>query len=174
MAQRWEDYERAAEKGPWPIILKVVGGLMLLAILLGGVGVVMNVLGFFGGAANNAVGVAKREFYPQELLRKYEWFKDAGAALDAKRASLKVYDARFSDLQKQYGETPRSGWPREDREQDSLWRSESAGIKASYNQLAAEYNAQMAKFNWRFTNVGDLPPGASEPLPREFKPYAEE
>jgi len=49
-----------------------------------------------------------------------------------------------------------------------------AGIKASYNQLAAEYNAGMVKINWRYTNVGDLPPGSTEPLPREFKPYITE
>jgi hypothetical protein len=29
------------------------------------------------------------------------------------------------------------------------------------------------KFNWRFTNVGDMPPGATTPLPREYKPYVE-
>ena len=39
--------------------------------------------------------------------------------------------------------------------------------------LAAEYNAQMAKFNWAFTNQGKLPAGATEVLPREFKPYTE-
>lgn len=43
--------------------------------------------------------------------------------------------------------------------------------KPSYNSLAADYNSQMAKFNWRFANKGDLPPGATDPLPREFKPY---
>jgi len=29
----------------------------------------------------------------------------------------------------------------------------------------------MAKFNWAFANVGELPKGADRPLPREFKPY---
>jgi hypothetical protein len=46
------------------------------------------------------------------------------------------------------------------------------GIKASYRTLAAEYNAAMAKFNYRFANAGDLPEGATEPLPREFATYA--
>ena len=58
-----------------------------------------------------------------------------------------------------------------DREQMYVWMSEVAGIKANYNQLAAEYNANMAKFNWAFANKGQLPIGAEVPLPREFKPY---
>ena len=48
---------------------------------------------------------------------------------------------------------------------------EVSGITAGLNALASEYNAQMAKWNWRFTNVGQLPKGATEALPREFKPY---
>ena len=64
-------------------------------------------------------------------------------------------------------------WPREDREQFNLWEQEVAGIKASYNMLAADYNAQMAKFNWAFAERGKLPEGATDPLPREYKPYEE-
>jgi len=73
-----------------------------------------------------------------------------------------------------YGSAARKEWAREDREQFNVWSSEVAGVKASYNSLAAEYNAQMAKMNWRFTNVGMLPQGATQPLPREYKPYVEE
>lgn len=72
-----------------------------------------------------------------------------------------------------YAGVPRTDWPRADLEQYNLWSSEFAGVIASYNGLAAEYNAQMSKANWAFTNVGDLPDGASEPLPREFATYLE-
>jgi hypothetical protein len=65
----------------------------------------------------------------------------------------------------------RKDWAREDREQLNVWMQEVAGVKASFNQLAAEYNANMAKFNYRFTNAGDLPRGATEVLPREFRTY---
>jgi hypothetical protein len=44
-------------------------------------------------------------------------------------------------------------------------------MKYSFNQLAADYNAQMAKINYAFCNVGQLPQGATTPLPREYKPY---
>jgi hypothetical protein len=123
--------------------------------------------------ANRAVTVASQEIDPRQLQNRYEWFKDAAAALDQKRASLTLYEQRFEDLQVQYGTAKRTEWARDDREQWSIWRSEAAGIAASYNDLAGQYNAQMAKWNWRFTNRGMLPQGATEPLPREFKPYLE-
>lgn len=118
--------------------------------------------------------VAQEELGPRELLRKYEWFKDASSQLDKKKADIKVYQKRITTMSDGYTDLPRNKWPREDREQYNLWQSEVAGIKASYNTLAANYNAQMSKMNWRFTNVGELPKGAETPLPREFKPYQEE
>lgn len=144
---------------------------IIIASVLGFWG--LRACGFVGGALNNAEKVARKEFYPEALLRKYEWFKDAAAALDQKIATISVYQKRLDSLAEAYKGKRRGEWPRDDREQFNLWRSELDGIRASYNELAAEYNAQMVKFNWRFTNVGDLPPGASNPLPREFKPYVE-
>ncbi|MCY4404195.1 MAG: hypothetical protein OXD54_16640 [Candidatus Poribacteria bacterium] len=118
--------------------------------------------------------VAQEELGPKELLRKYEWFKDASSKLDKKHADIKVYQKRITNMSKDYADVPRNKWPREDREQYNLWQSEVAGIKASYNTLASEYNAQMTKINWKFTNIGELPKGAETPLAREFKPYQEE
>ena len=142
-----------------------------VAVLLGVI--ILMVVGvafrFFGEAAD----VAHEEFGPRGALGKYEWFKDAAAQLDAKRADLKVYETRISTMEEDYADTKRRDWPRSDREQYNLWQQEMAGLKQSYNSLAADYNAQMAKFNWRFANKGELPKGATDPLPREFKPYAE-
>ena len=169
--KQWgDDFERrpartARRMGCW--VVAVVAGLMVI-------GAGLSIFGFFTGAASNAVSTTKKEFYPDALLRKYEWFKNAAAALDEKVATIKVYDARLGALASAYTGEPRGKWPRDDREAFNLWASELAGIKASHNDLAADYNAQMSKFNWRFTNVGDLPPGATTPLPREFKPYVTE
>ena len=118
--------------------------------------------------------VAQEELGPKELLRKYEWFKDASSKLDKKQADIKVYQKRITTMSEGYTDLQRNKWPREDREQYNLWQSEVAGITASYNTLASQYNAQMSKLNWKFTNVGELPKGAETPLPREFKPYQEE
>lgn len=120
---------------------------------------------------HNARETAFDEFKPSELLRKYEYYKDASAQLDKKIADIQVYDTRVSSLLEQYEGVKRIEWAREDREQLSIWQSEVAGVKASYNLLAADYNSAMSKFNYSFCNVGKLPQGAIEPLPREYKPY---
>ena len=124
-------------------------------------------MGWIGETAR----VVQTEVGPQALLTKYTWLKEAHAQLNKKRADMAVYAARNQTLIDSYKGVARASWPREDREQWATWQSELAGIKASYNDLAAQYNAKMAEVNWRFTNVGMLPSGASEPLPREYAPY---
>ncbi len=129
---------------------------------------------FYGcRAISDAKQVAYEEFGPRAALQKYEWFKDCAAKLDAKSADIKVYDARSAALRQSYEGTPYKDWDRKDKEALTLWSSEVAGLKASYNELASEYNAAMAKINWAYAEVGSLPPGATTPLPRSFKPYLE-
>jgi hypothetical protein len=120
---------------------------------------------------HDASDTAFKEFKPSELLKKYEYYKDCSASLDKKIADIQVYDVRVKSLQDEYKGIKRQNWAKEDREQLSIWMSEVAGIKASYNTLAAEYNSAMSKFNYAFCNVGDLPKGAINPLPKEYKPY---
>jgi hypothetical protein len=71
-----------------------------------------------------------------------------------------MFDARINSLKKSSG-TP-----------DSVAQAEAEriGVASSYNDLAARYNSAMAKINWRFANVGDVPAG-SEALPREYREY---
>lgn len=115
--------------------------------------------------ASEALDVAAEQFGPRELLRKYENFKDMIAQLDKYKADIAVYESRLKSAEK------RGGKDRASIEALSLIESELAGIKMAYNSLAAEYNSNMSKFNYRFTNVGDLPQGATEPLPREYRIY---
>lgn len=170
----YREWEQQAESSPFRFALKVVfaGTLVLMACVTGCLA--LGVFGTTAGVVHEAATVAREQLGPRALLQKYEWFKDASASLDKKRADVQVYDKRLTDLRAEYQGKGRGAWAREDREQVSIWQSEAAGIKASYNQLAAEYNAEMAKVNWRFANVGGLPAGASQPLPREYKPYIEE
>lgn len=121
--------------------------------------------------SREAADVAQHEFGAKESLRKYEWFKDAAAQLNAKRADIGVFEARLASLDAQYKDEKRSAWNRADLDQYNVTTTELLGVKASYNNLAAEYNAQMAKVNWAFANAGSLPAGASDPLPREFSAY---
>lgn len=125
-------------------------------------------------ACTEAEQVAHEEFGPRAALKKYEWFKDVAAQLEKKKADIKVYKAKLVDMEQSYEGVARKDWDRTDKQTHAQWQAEIAGTIASYNTVAADYNSQMAKFNWRFANKGDLPQGASEPLPREFKPYMEE
>lgn len=165
------EFQGYYDDAPWTA-WKLFGVGVLVIVLTTALGLVGCAVGLFSGAASSAATVVQKEFYPDALLRKYEWFKDAAAALDKKTADIGVYDTRLNDLKASYEGVSRQKWPRDDREQFSIWSSEAAGIRASYNQLAAEYNAEMSKFNWRFTNVGDVPQGG-RPLPREYRPYVE-
>jgi hypothetical protein len=148
-------------------ILKWIGIAMILVITIGSC-VIINQVGWFAG---ESVKVAKQELHPQELLRKYEWFKDSCAVLDKKNQDIKNYVAKISSLRGDYEGVARKDWDRTDKETLSLWNQELIGVKGSYNSLAAEYNSQMSKINWRFTNIGMLPEGQTETMPREYRTY---
>lgn len=163
MKQTWEDYERAAEKGPLSLALKVIFGLVL-------VGAVISGISFGFGLIGETAKVARDEFGPKAALAKYEWFKDVAAQLDQKLATIEVYKTRVKNA-----ETRANKYP-SDTNQEAVTQAETEldGLIASYNNLASSYNSEMSKVNWRFANVGELPPGADKPLPREYKPYIKE
>lgn len=146
--------------------MRVLGWLFLIAVAIAVLWFVGAAFGWFG----SAVTVVQQQIDPAVLLQKYSWFKDASAQLDARHADIAVYENRFKAIGGTMGTCPQSA-DRVTREQCMVWVQEVSGIVASYNELAAEYNSQMSKWNWRFANVGQLPKGATEPLPREFKPY---
>lgn len=122
-----------------------------------------------GPFACNALSTTQQEFAPSALLKKYEQFKDMHASLSAKRSSIEILEDDYAQAMLEYPDPVAR--PRDVRDSMSLSRRERAGLKLSYNNLAAEYNAAMAKFNYAFCNVGSLPQGATEPLPREYAPY---
>lgn len=132
-------------------------------LVIGGCGVV-SLLGYGVKKANEQFGV-------DASLAKYEEFKDMSAKLDAKLATIESAEKRVASLEEQYKGVARKDWARSDLEQSNIWRAEVSGMRASYNDLASEYNSRMAKFNFAYANVGDLPKGADKPLPREYKPY---
>lgn len=143
--------------------------LLLIALLLSGCRACVTA----DKMIDNGYKTIYDQFKPEELLRKYEWFKDASSQLDQKIATIKAYESRFKNLKESYGKdsSSRKVWDRSDKEQWNVWESEYIGLKASYNDLASTYNAAMVKFNYAFCNAGDMPQGTGTPLPREFKPY---
>lgn len=149
--------------------------MMKLFLSILGIGIFIIILSSLLGWCNDAVETTTTQFKPSVMLEKYSWFKDASAQLDAKVANLNAYPVRFESMRQSYGadSSNRAKWAREDREQYNIWESEFLGLKQSYNELAATYNAQMAKWNYKFTNRGDMPAGAEydKVLPKEYKPY---
>ncbi len=125
-----------------------------------------------GRACTEAVDVAHEEYGARAAVRKYEWFKDTAAQLQKKMADIEVYKQRISVMEKDYEGTKRKDWDRTDKEQKNQWHNELAGVRASYNGLAAEYNSNMSKANFRYANVGDVPAG-SEALPINFSAYTD-
>lgn len=148
-------------------ILKYILLSLFVCTALIGCAILSKGCAYFGKVA----AVAEQQLDPALLLKKYEWFKNVAAECDKKLADIKVYEARLISMERDYEGISRKDWDRTDKEQFNLWQQEVAGVIASYNSLAAEYNAAMAKINYSFTNVGSLPKGASEPLPREVREY---
>ena len=102
------------------------------------------------------------EFKASSLLKKYEYFKDLSAGIDKKRAEIDMYQSEIAGMQ---------SIDKDDKFYLQQRKSELLGLISIHNSLCADYNSAMSKFNYRFTNVGDLPEGAVDPLPREVKPY---
>lgn len=114
----------------------------------------------------DASDTAFKEFSASAMLKKYEKFKDMLAKMDERKANIMVFDEQIKEL-KADSEIDNA----EKSYQLSLLTTERMGAVASYNMIAAEYNSAMSKFNYRFTNVGDLPASNLEPLPREVANY---
>lgn len=165
MKQSWESYENTS--GPVVLGIKIVVGFAIVAAVIGGIGYAFSWCG-------ETASVVQQEVGPKAILQKYMLLKEMHAQLDKKLADIKVYQGRLKSMEESYNGQSRSKWAREDREQYNVWSSEVAGVKASYNELAAQYNAKMAEVNWSFANVGQLPQGATEVLPRSYAPYIEQ
>lgn len=168
MRDNWNNYDPENSRGPFGYFTKVIVLLFLLSAVIGG-------LGYVFGWFSEGAAVIQEEFGPRAMLKKYEWFKDASAQLDAKAANITAMEQRVVGMEQSYTEEgrllPRTKWARPDVEQYNQWLNEVAGLKANYNSLAAEYNANMAKFNYAFANQGTLPKGAEKVLPREYRQY---
>lgn len=141
-------------------LLIIICGVLAIPALL-----FMRACGAATHLVDRSITVVTQELDPRTLLNRYMWFKDAAAMLDKKMADIRLYEQRLAEIQI----TDTS--PRYIHEQRMQWQTEMLGVKSSYNSLAAEYNAAMAKINWQFANVGSLPVGVAQTLPREFRSY---
>jgi hypothetical protein len=126
--------------------------------------------------AHETGSVIRREVAPAVLQKRYNDFKDILASLDSIKADIEAYQSKLKSIKEEQvnasGDAiPLSQWPQDIRFDYSQTKNELLGKIQAYNLLAARYNADMAKAQYAFTNVGQLPQGASEPLPREVRAY---
>jgi hypothetical protein len=126
---------------------------------------------FIAGCIGKTANVLEKQVGLEASLKKYEEFKDIAARLDAKKATIEATEVRLAKFEQGMAVVPRHKWSRTQEAEYALLNQELLGMKASYNGLAADYNSRMAKVNYSFANVGELPKGADRPLPREYRSY---
>ncbi len=153
----WKFWEDAADRGPGCFLAAAIPFVVFFGIIIG-------LVGYAAGWFSEAGKVAQEQLGPRATLKKYEEFKEQAAILEAKIASIAVVEAQLATMDQ-------SSKFRDEREALRIKQAEIAGMKASFNSLAATYNANMSKMNYSFANVGELPKGAGQALPREFKAY---
>src|SRR5678816_4764567 len=78
--------------------MRIFGYVVLIVIALVLFSLIGSVLGWFGQAKQ----VAEQEFSPRALFDRYQWFKDAAAQLDKKRADISVYNQRIKAMDTDY------------------------------------------------------------------------
>ncbi len=169
MKQKWQDYKKAAGCGSMAIALKVTLAVIVLSILVLAVG--------YGLEAAKVTWKVTRE--ERAMLKKYKWFENTAAELEAKRASIVAYDEDMRAKEKFYGAQNPDYLKWEDKKDHLAWYhsrrnrllQDRRWMVAGYRWLATKYNDEMAKSKWRFANVGGLPKGVDKPLPREFNLY---
>lgn len=122
--------------------------------------------------ASNAATTTYNEFSPSALLAKYTEFKTMHSRLAALKATIETLERARETTVSAYG-GDLSKMPRDVRQDLASSSQEIAGTKSGFNRLAADYNRNMSLFNYRFCNIGDLPKGATEVLPREYVSYIE-
>ncbi len=161
-------YGKAEGHARWTF-WRVFKWIIPVALLVLAVSVVGNAVGWFGEAQK----VARKEFGPRAMLVKYEWFKNASASLEKRHADIAIFKNKIDGLAGQYEGVAANDWDRWDRQQMNTWRAELAGVTSAYNLLAAEYNSQSSKFNWKAFKASQ-PDGGTGLVQETFAPYQTE
>lgn len=155
----WE-HDKPMGRGMWKVGCSVLALVFVVTVVLAFFTVGLGFIGLGTSTVNRAIEEAGSQF------DRYQQFKDLAAAIDALGADVDLYQARLAAIE----EVPRSEQDRFDKQEGAQVRAELIGVRTKYNSMAAQYNAAMAKINYRYANIGMMPEGA-DPLPREFRTY---
>ena len=147
--------------------------LLLLSILTATM--IAGILGY--RYADEAREVAWQETRPLVLVKKYRFFKELQAALDARQADIHAKKRALTRLEARIAKLDAAGKETESlQEEQSLQEQEVYGLIASYNAMAANYNRRMADVGYQFCNQGQMPQGleGETALRRSFATYKTE
>ena len=143
----WNKYEKAAEKGPFSIFIKLFGLIIAISIVIGVTG---TIFGWFGEAAD----VVQEEFGPRTAMDKYEWFIGQASAIEKMDKDISLFESRVESIESSYagyGEN-KTQWPIDIRttynHEISIARDDLVAVISQRNNLVKEYNAASEKFNW--------------------------
>ena len=153
----WENYERAAEKGPGAILWKI-------GFLIFGIVIVTSVVGYSLGWFGEAAGVVQEEFGPKAALAKYEWFIEQANRIEKMDKDITMFEVRVTSVDSQYKTygDDRAKWPPHIQTQFNRERQQARedliAVASQRNNLVREYNAASEKFNWKmFQTKPDKP-----------------
>lgn len=142
----WDRYERAAERGPMSLFATIFLPIITVVVVLG-------VTGYFLGWFGEGMQVAREEFGPRAMLKKYEWFISQANGIEKMDRDIALFQNRVTAIEKQfesYGD--KSKWSPDVRIQYNMAveaaRTDSLAVTSQRNGLVQEYNAASEKFNW--------------------------
>lgn len=124
--------------------------------------------------ADEAREVTWQETRPMALMKKYRFFKDLQASIDARQADIEAKKKSLARLEARIARREHAGRDTESLQgEQSLQEQEVYGLIASYNAMAADYNRRMADIGYQFCNRGQMPQGleGETSLKRSFATY---
>lgn len=112
---------------------------------------------------DNAADVAKKEFYPDVMLKKYEWFINQANNIKKMDQDVINFRKKATDVETTYAAygNPKE-WSIDIRVQYNKAKTNASddlmAMISQRNGLVQEYNAQSAKFTWApFESRRDMP-----------------
>ena len=106
----------------------------------------------------------QEKLWTRAIQEDYLWLKTRAAELEEDEVKIAIGEAKhIEESRKAHKDLSEMGYKVE--------TVLLPGSKMIFNRRAAEYNERMARWEWRFANIDNLPKGVDKPLPREFELY---
>lgn len=150
----WKKYEDAADKGPMSFFWVILGPIVLVIVVVGSIGFVLNV-------ASQPARIINKTMDADNVLYNYEWFKQQYNDVLTKHKQIKDAKAaveRYSDeLGPRRSEDGKRLWAREETIEYDRLNSIAIGLEQERDSMVSEYNARSQMANRSIFKTGELP-----------------